>query len=214
MGNFRIPFEPDTFYHIYNHGNGEENIYRCNDNYYYFLRKFAEHINPIAETFAYCLMPNHFHFLIRIRKEGELFDLIKNNEKPKNINDKMSGSASLSNFLSNRFKNFLIAYSKAFNKMYSRRGSLFLDNIKRKKIDSDAYFSSLVYYIHHNPVHHGFTNKIEDWPFSSYNSIVSNKQSYLNREETLKWFGDRSLYLDFHKKPFQDKKVLQELYIE
>ncbi len=72
MGNKREPFEPGCFFHVYNHGNGDDNIFRQDKNYAYFLKKYGEYIEPVAETYAWCLMPNHFHFAIRIKDEKEL----------------------------------------------------------------------------------------------------------------------------------------------
>ena len=71
------PLYPETVYHIYNHANGEENIFRSNENYYYFLKKYTEYIHPIAETHAYCLMPNHFHLMVRIRSEKEILEYLQ-----------------------------------------------------------------------------------------------------------------------------------------
>ena len=62
-----IPLEPGGFYHIYNRGVNRENIFREERNFAYFLTLYARHITPIVETFAYCLLRNHFHLLVRIR---------------------------------------------------------------------------------------------------------------------------------------------------
>lgn len=72
MANKREPFTPSSLYHVYNHGNGDENIFRSEGNYEYFLMKFNQYISPIADTFAYCLMPNHFHFALCIKEESKL----------------------------------------------------------------------------------------------------------------------------------------------
>jgi len=64
--------QPSRFYHIYNHANGSENIFRDAENYRFFLEKYELYISPVAETFAWCLMPNHFHLLIQIRDETTL----------------------------------------------------------------------------------------------------------------------------------------------
>ena len=80
MVNNEIPLSPGNTYHIYNHANGFENIFENEGNYVYFLKKYAEFISPIADTFAYALMPNHFHFLVRIKPSDILwqnFRLIK-----------------------------------------------------------------------------------------------------------------------------------------
>lgn len=68
----------DEYYHIYNHANGDENLFRKEENYSFFLRKHLQHISPIAETIAWCLMPNHFHFLIKIKSEEEIAEVLSN----------------------------------------------------------------------------------------------------------------------------------------
>lgn len=66
--------EPNKFYHIYNHAIGDDNLFRNNQNYLYFLKRYADFIHPIAKTYAYCLMPNHFHLLVKIRTEVEIVE--------------------------------------------------------------------------------------------------------------------------------------------
>jgi len=59
---FQDDFEPEIFFHIYNHAVGTENLFRNPENYRFFLRKYSQYTAPIWETYAYCLLPNHFHF--------------------------------------------------------------------------------------------------------------------------------------------------------
>lgn len=54
--------EYGLYYHIYNRRNNRETLFRIPRNYHYFMELYAKHISPIADTFAYCLLPNHFHF--------------------------------------------------------------------------------------------------------------------------------------------------------
>ncbi|WP_445665227.1 hypothetical protein [Fodinibius sp. AD559] len=77
MGNNRESFEPNTIYHVYNHGNAEDLIFREDTNYAFFLKRYQKYIPPIADTFAYCLMPNHFHFMVRIKSREELMGFAK-----------------------------------------------------------------------------------------------------------------------------------------
>ena len=132
--------QADTFYHIYNHANGNENLFRNDENYSFFLQKWAKYIEPIADTYAYCLMPNHFHVLVKIKTEEELL-----------------WGKNLSGLLSKQFSNLFNSYAKAYNKMYERKGSLFNRPFKSKLVSDDNYLTTLIYYIHHNPIHHGFT---------------------------------------------------------
>ena len=62
------PLQPGHHYHIYNRGNNREDLFREERNYRNFLQLYVRHVLPIAITFAYCLMRNHFHFLVRIRE--------------------------------------------------------------------------------------------------------------------------------------------------
>lgn len=64
--------QPNRSYHIFNHANGFENIFTEDENYRFFLDKYNQYILPIAETYAYCLLPNHFHLVVRIRRREVL----------------------------------------------------------------------------------------------------------------------------------------------
>lgn len=203
MGNKRPPFIPDTIYHVYNHGNAKDNIFREEENYHYFLKRYAYYIHPVARTYAFCLMPNHFHFMVGIRSKKELMEFY-HEKYPDRDPQSFQNFADL---LSNQFKNFLISYAKSFNKKYDRRGSLFLDNINRKPVKNDTYYNSLIYYIHQNPVHHGFANHPAEWPFSSYQIFGSQKETQLERDEALTWFGGYKAFVEFHN---QNKEISKE----
>ena len=65
------PLVYGRYYHIYNRGNNGEIIFRSEENYRFFLRQYGHYIEAVAATFAYCLLPNHFHFLIYIRSQEQ-----------------------------------------------------------------------------------------------------------------------------------------------
>ncbi|CAN5849019.1 hypothetical protein BH24BAC1_BH24BAC1_24170 [soil metagenome] len=189
----RIPFEPETFYHVYHHGNAEENLFRTEENYHYFLKKYAEYIYPVAATYAYCLMPNHFHLLIRVRPEEELRAFFSS------LGKALPGFQTLEGLVSRQFSHWLNGYTQAFNKMYNRKGSLFLKSLRRKAIRDDHYFTQGIRYIHYNPVHHRFVQDLNDWPHSSYQALLSRRPTKLPREEVMAWFGDRTGFLESHQ---------------
>ena len=68
MPNYRQPLEPGCFYHVYNRGNNGDNLFYNQENYKFFLRKYDEYLSPLVETYAFCLLPNHFHLLIRVKE--------------------------------------------------------------------------------------------------------------------------------------------------
>lgn len=184
--------ETDRYYHIYNRANGIEKIFVCIENYYFFLRKFSKFIVPVVDTFCYCLMPNHFHFLLKVKSEKELMEL----EDYRNFKNKPL-------FVSKQFSNLFSSYTQAFNKQQKRRGNLFTRPFKRKEILDDIYFRKLVHYIHHNPVEAGLCNNPTEWVHSSYNALISLKPTLLNRFEVLEYFDTVKNFKYVHSHPPQ-----------
>ena len=152
------------FYHIYNRGNNREDIFLEEKNYMYFLQKFDKYLGDKVSIYSYCLMPNHFHFLIKINEGLNLS--AKNN----------SGLT----ILEKSFKNFFISYAKSVNKKYKRTGSLFQYKFKRKLVDDYGYLTALISYIHQNPIRAQLCDKEEDWKFSSYKDITENIEKRLD----------------------------------
>ena len=233
MKNNEIPLLPSQFYHIYNHANGHENLFVKRENYYFFLQRYATFINPIADTFAYCLMPNHLHLLVRIKDEDDLQTAYQQKIKLRaeaNFPKVLTARAApfrevegenfrevevdtMSKFVSREFGSLFSSYSQAFNKQQNRKGSLFIPNFKRKLIDTEDYFTQLVHYIHANPVHHGFVRRFTDWEFSSYHAFLSDKNTNLQRDEVLGWFGGVNDFKKFHDgMPIKNDMVLELEY--
>lgn len=186
------PLLPDQFYHIYNHGVGGRNLFIESENYEYFLHLYDVYISPIAETFAWVLMPNHFHLLVRIKDEIESTDLTGYGN--------LSGVKTKPKPVHQHFSNLYNAYSKAINKRYGHRGALFQRPFKRKLIDTEEYLKQVILYIHNNPVHHGFCEYAMDYPWSSFLTFTSTKATKLMRNETLEWFGDRNNFIAIHQR--------------
>ena len=182
---------PCICYHIYNHANGDDNLFRERENYRFFLQQYEKHITPVADTLAYCLMPNHFHLLVRIKDAEALLQTFPKFETLEKL--------AASNIISKQFANLFSSYTQAFNKKYDRKGSLFQKNFKRKEIDTDAYFGQAVAYIHFNPIKHGFTADINDWEWTSYHQYTQQQISFIHRQPVLDWFGSNESFLDFHR---------------
>jgi REP element-mobilizing transposase RayT len=179
-----IPLISGQYYHIYNRGNNGENLFREERNYAYFFKLYIHYIYPIADTYAYCLMRNHFHLLVRMKTEAEIQDW-------KSLKDFQSYSQAFSNLFS--------TYTKAINKAYHRSGSLFEKNFNRILIDSDRYFIHLISYIHRNPQKHGFTDNFRTYPYSSYQTIYQQKHSRLESHQVLQWFGNFQVFENYHQ---------------
>lgn len=148
MGIRPVPLVEGEFYHVYNRGTDKRTLFRDDTDRQRFMKLMyvsntAEHINvrnmlrknnepytfdrgvPLVHIGAYCLMPNHFHFLLTpIAKDG------------------------VSLFM----KKLCTGYSMYFNKRYNRTGTLLESRFKAKWVDNDVYLKYLYAYIHLNPL--------------------------------------------------------------
>lgn len=204
-----IPLEHGCYYHIYNRGNNGTPLFHTPGNYEHFLRLYDKYITPIADTYAWCLMGNHFHLLVRIKEEDEI--IIKSLPNPVRVEnpDRVNTSKTFKPphiYFSHLFN----SYTQAINKQQGRSGSLFERPFHRIQINTEQYFRNLVIYIHQNPIHHGFTNDFRDYPWSSYQGIVSDKPTKVDRETVLEWFGGKTNFIDVHHKII-DPDMVQEI---
>ncbi|OWK74326.1 transposase [Flavobacteriaceae bacterium JJC] len=187
------PIEPDRFYHIYNRGINGEIIFKTERNFSFFLTKLNQHLLSVCEIYAYCLMPNHFHLLVRIKSEPILQEVAKA-QKVKITEDK--GLHSSQHVFSKQFSLIFNSYSQAFNKENNRHGSLIESPFKRKLITSEDYLRQCIIYIHQNPSTSDFTK----YPYSSYKTILSESPTFLKRNEVIEQFDDIENFMCCHRK--------------
>jgi REP element-mobilizing transposase RayT len=173
-------FAPGHTYHIYNRGAGKQKIFREPENYHYLLRSIRRYTKQLdLSPIAYCLMPNHYHLLLR--QDG----------------DESAGKLAWLTF--NK-------YAKAFNKRYDRTGTLFEGRYQSIHVDRTDYLLHLCRYIHANPVKAGLVSRPEEWPFSNYLEWVGLRDGVLvDRrfvEETFPRSGDyRQFVADYLEDP-------------
>ena len=204
---------PDTFYHIYNRGNNRENIFVEERNYRYLLERYTHYIEPVAATYAYCLLRNHFHFLVRIRSEEEQEVIWK---RGRQTNQTCGVSETPQVFVarvpSGQFSNLFNTYAKAINKAYGRTGSLFEGRFKRRPVKVQGDLIQMVRYIHRNPERHGFVDDYREWPYSSYQALVSERPTRTQREEVLDWFQGRRAFEEAHI--LEDETAIEYLVLD
>jgi len=163
-------------YHIYNRGVNREDLFKEERNYDHFLNLLLRHVHPVADIYAYCLLRNHFHILLRIRMRPEI----------KRSAARMMRSVPPGQF----FGNFFNAYAKAVNSAYSRTGCLFEKPFKRKVVSTADYFRQLVVYIHRNPQKHGLVSDFTQWPYSSFGRFAEGSDPVIELSTVVSSFGN------------------------
>lgn len=196
MPDYHQPLYPDCTYHIFSRATGNEKIFTEEKNYSFFLNKYQQHILPVADTYAFCLLPNHFHFLIKIKSIDVIEKYYLQKKKNKTFTSEVAPE-----FIMECFSNLLNSYTKAFNKTYNRKGSLFIDYLRRIEVSTDDQFGATIFYIHKNPVHHHYCKTISEWPWSSYKYLLSTGSTNLLRKEIIDFFGTKEQFISFHQQP-------------
>lgn len=209
-------FEKDHIYHIYNQGNNKQKIFFREDNYLFFLQKMKSHLLPYADIMAWCLMPNHFHWMIYVREVEARYT---------SGGAYASGGATLSRTpthspeeekkvvsLNHSIGILLASYTRAIQKQEGISGSLFRDKTKAECITklngiTPSFYNSshgtyikipnpeneypqiCFRYIHDNPVKAKLVTKADDWEFSSFKDICGLRNGKLINKEKIKEFG-------------------------
>jgi REP element-mobilizing transposase RayT len=211
-----LPLTYGSFYHIYNRGNNRENIFPQARNYEYFMELWWKHTSPIAETWAYCLLRNHFHAVVYIKDWEDLSGLIKKPARqnprveqgslPSDTRGDLTGLNSNVKEPSQYFSNFFNAYARGLNLATQRTGAVFERPFKRIPVDSEAYLMRLIVYVHQNPQKHKFENDFRNWNYSSYQALIADLPTRLQRDGVLELFGSRADFIRVHQEiqPFAD----------
>ena len=165
-------FTTGHYYHIYNRGANRERIFFSKDNYLYLLKLLKKfQVKYDIAIIAYCLMPNHYHFLLR-----------------------QDGETEISQFIGVLFN----AYAQALNNQIERTGALFEGRFKDVHVDNDAYLLHLCRYIHANPVKAGMVTALEEWPYSNYLEWVEERPGKLvDLDFVNDFFPNRHAYKEF-----------------
>jgi len=197
-------FGQGEFYHVYNRGNNKEAIFLDGEDRKCFLFRTRESLYPEYASprrkplpkdaftlLCYCLMPNHFHFLVRQNSQVPISELIKK---------------------------ICTGYSKYFNKRHERVGHVFQDQYKAIAVSQDHYLTWVSAYIHQNPKIAGLVNNLEEYPWSSYRDYLGLRQGKLcSVDLILGMFKDSREYKNFIENSYEEIKVrkdIQKLLLE
>ena len=182
----RPTYLPGHYYHIYNRGAHRISIFREKENYIFALRKMKAYCRSLALTLiAYCLMPNHYHYLIR--QDGEHH----------------------AGLLPQRVFN---SYTKAYNKRYGHSGTLFEGNYKATPVQDETHLLHLCRYIHANPVKHGLVADLAEWPYSNYLEWIGERDGTLiDRDFVQDHFASPQSYQEFVFDYLIERKLPREL---
>jgi REP element-mobilizing transposase RayT len=199
--NYLATFEPGCLYHVYSRTNNREKLYLTDEDRQRFLIQYNHYILPLFTTFAWNLLPDHFHVLIKMKSIGELIEHISSIPT---IHQTKTEKEFLIKFDTNElgimgFKRFLTSYAMSYNKLHLRRGNLFYRTFKRVEIRQDSQFTHALIYVHANAQKHRLVKDFSMHRWTSYHSCIGMQPTKLARDEVLDWFGGRDRFIKIHK---------------
>jgi REP element-mobilizing transposase RayT len=197
-------FENDGIYHIYNRTVDRKPMFTSDRNYAYFIRQFDKYLSNYIKIYAYNLLGNHFHFMIKVND-------LKSIQKLSNVSDGNNTKTDLEtlkklpnqektthDIISHQLKKFFQSYAMSFNKEQNRIGTLFQTPFKRVRVENENYLRELACYINTNAQKHNLVKDFRDWKWSSYPNTISNKDTKLIKEELISYFGDIDNFIYCH----------------
>ena len=161
-------FPEPGLYHIYNRGNNKEPIFFGDGDYIHFISLCKKHIANRCDILAWCLMPNHFHFMVDV-----------NDKSLESV--KWGGNVMPS--ISNGFQLLQSNYSKKINYRENRTGSLFQQKTKSKLLETESYALTAFWYLHQNPVKAALAKNMLEWEYSSYKEYCGLRLESLSNVE-------------------------------
>jgi REP element-mobilizing transposase RayT len=202
------------YYHIYNRGAGRNKMFFDEADYRVFLEKYEHYLKPAIDTFAWCLIENHFHILIRLKTVSEQVQYFQCNGYKFNTGF-YHGSVSPEERpynASKQISHLMNSYTRYINKKKNRSGTLIEGPFKRKRIQDDSNFLNLVCYIHRNPIHHRITLTYKDYPHSSFHDVINNRNSFVEAEQLIDRFGGLRNFKLAHDE-FRLKMIVSKDYL-
>ena len=196
-------FESGNVYHVYNRGNKQQIIFFSRENYLYFLNKIKKQLTPYADVLCWCLMHNHFHFMIHVKNHSS-HDLKSSDELQ----------------INRSIGTILRSYTRAIQKQEHFTGSLFQQKTKAKNIFSSGgenHLQLCFHYIHQNPMKANLVNKMEDWEFSSFQDYVGLRNGILcNQQFTKKLMNLPIVENELYKQSYENLNfaLVEHLFIE
>lgn len=172
----------------------------------FYLRQFAEYFGPVLDCFAFNLLDNHSHFVVRVKDVESLHQAIslvpkQFRTRPMQIfADDPSDNTIIRVMLERQVNSFMASYAKGTNKVYSRKGGLFQSPFRRSFIASDSHLQQAIIYTHANTQKHGIVKDFKDYPYTSYHEILAGRSKNVKADFVLSVFGGREVFIQVHER--------------
>jgi putative transposase len=207
-------FHEGEAFHVYNRTNNKELLFLSPSDKQLFLNRYAVYLNPFLKTYCHNLLPNHFHFLVRVRSREEIcthLQKIKPELRKKVEQQYLDGEESAEHLLELEWIRFLTSYAMRFNIQHLRKGNLFYRPFKRIAVAGDEYFRNAVLYIHTNAYKHNI-NCSDKFEWCSYKEFLRSNGRNPVHKEVFNCFEGKEKFIQMHEEMIASFLSSGEIY--
>ncbi len=124
--NYKDDFIENELYHVYSRTNNKELLFLTDENRSFFLNQFDLYCSPFLETYSWNLLPNHFHFLVKVKSYETILEYPENKPfQDRCTTEKkfLQKKTTIHDLTDNAFRRFFISYTMSFNNLHKRKGN-------------------------------------------------------------------------------------------
>lgn len=203
---YKAPFHAGSYYHIRFRSIDGLKLFQCQENRDFYLQQFAIYFQSVMDCFAFGLLENHSHFIVRIKNTTGLLGSISSiprqfRTKPMQMfSENPNSDNAVGTMIERQVNSFMASYAKAINKLNSRKGGLFQSPFRRSLITHEQYLRHAIIYTHANAQKHGIVKDFREYQHTSYHEILAGNSENVNVDFVIDLFGGREMYIQLHER--------------
>lgn len=205
----KAPFIPDKHYHVVFKSIDGILLFKEEADYAVFLERFYQFTNIVFDTWAYCLLNNHAHFIIKVKPLDIVIKNIretaadKQTAAMKRLLTSNNNPSIFDEVMERQVNSFMVSFANYTKNKHQHHGGLFQKPFKRMAIDTDTYLQQAIIYVHANAVKHQLCKDYAKYRYSSYTCFTESSGNYYVTGELLSFFGGMAKFIELHEAQIQ-----------
>jgi putative transposase len=200
---FKAPFEFQKHYHILFRSIDGIPLFKTEKEHLFFLEKWKRFTDPVFETWAYSLLDNHTHFIIKVKQQEEVIQMLsdlKEDAKTKVIREflEKKEDSQIGPIIERQVNSFMVSYANTYNNIIERKGGLFQQPFRRSLIATETHLQQAIVYVHANAQKHRLVKDFKTHRFNSYHAILERNESIVNSTAVLNFFDGIDKFISIH----------------
>lgn len=201
---FKAPFHFNQFYHLLFRSIDGILLFNNEKHRGFFLEKFHRFTTNIFDLWAYSLLNNHVHFIIKVKLEEVIkLNLLKlsveERTKPMIRFLEKPDETSFDEVAERHINSFMVSYANTYNNLIERKGGVFQQPFRRSLIAEEAHLQQAVIYVHANAQKHQLVSDFKEHPYNSYREILSGESFCIDCKAVIDFFGGQEKFINLHK---------------